>query len=82
MKFEWEEIWCSEDYPNMKVDRCWETTYRAKVYGGWLLRYQTLFDNKIQSEEEMVANGWDSVKSSIIFIPDAKHEWVIDYGDN
>jgi hypothetical protein len=44
-----------------------EGTVRAKVFGGWVLY---VYDISRSSGEETV--------SSLAFIPDLKHEWIID----
>lgn len=52
MKFEWEHI-LVEDY---------SITTRAKVFGGWIVKYQ------YESSDD-----FDSI--SMVFVPDANHEW-------
>lgn len=55
MRFEWEEI------KNLSSHK----TYRAKVFGGWLVSTESYLEGERKSE-------------SLVFIPDSKHEWEID----
>ncbi len=55
MKFKWEDI---KNLPSHK-------TYRAKVFGGWLVNTASYLNEKLIDE-------------SLVFIPDPKHAWQID----
>lgn len=68
MKFEWELI--HEEV----IERSMQSTYRAKVIGGWVLRIESLVDD----EREKQLDGWSNVSNSMTFIPDTHHEWTID----
>ena len=57
MKFQWEVI---EDKFNAG------STYRAKVYGGWIVR---VFDTDDCNTE--------IVSESMVFVPDPEHKWKI-----
>lgn len=57
MKFEWEKI--------HGTNSC--ETYRAKVFGGWIVN-----NLQIQFDDGQVAS------ESSIFVPDTYHEWVIE----
>jgi hypothetical protein len=71
MKFEWEEIYTSEDtFHNVYTE-----TFRAKVVGGWLIRHQMLVDE----ERERTFDGWSNCHNSMVFIPDPEHLWEVDY---
>lgn len=52
-----------------KWEKLAEYTRRAKVYGGWLVHVWTPVDNDSLG---------DVVSEAMVFIPDPKHEWVID----
>ena len=51
----------------------WETVskgyFRAKVFGGWVLH-----SSRYEYESDMNV----SISESMVFIPDPRHEWVID----
>lgn len=64
MKFEWENIDVS------RGSTYEDSTCRALVVGGWLVRYEGIFYN---TEFDPHTSN-----SSMIFIPDANHGWVID----
>lgn len=55
IKFEWEEIFSSPDGRNF--------TYRAKVFGGWIISSYTYATTPAES---------------MVFIPDPNHEWEIE----
>ena len=60
MKFEWERLVYNS------YSRGGNSTIRAKVFGGWILRQLCWNkDDQVQSE-------------SMAFIPDKNHEWEID----
>lgn len=66
----WEEIYNNSS----EHEQEWfESTYRAEVIGGWLVRHEVCYDynyhNKAGSE------GWDRRQHSMVFIPDNKHQW-------
>jgi hypothetical protein len=62
IKFDWEIIY---GVPNLSESDGGNTTARARVPGGWLVRCLCWCDNNhVQSE-------------SMIFLPDKKHEWEI-----
>lgn len=63
MKFEWERL---EDQSFEHYTHF--TTLRAKVIGGWIIR-----TNEYTFDEPSVA-----ASESLVFVPDPKHEWVID----
>jgi hypothetical protein len=68
MEIVWEEIYC--DMP----DEYMLSTYRAKVFGGWLVRHQT---------ESMIGkvDGFDDIwqaSETMCFVADPSHEWVIE----
>jgi hypothetical protein len=74
MKFEWEEInrvaECNKELNFNRID----FTSRAKVYGGWMVKHEFLW--------WPTANRMDIPRTvnteSMIFVPDANHEWVIE----
>ena len=61
MKFEWEEL--GDNYSK-----------RAKVHGGWIVVHYT--DVVHETEHQGMAGGWDW-RSSMVFVPDPKHEWEL-----
>jgi hypothetical protein len=65
MKFEWEKIY------NAHNTEGGTNTYRARVIGGWIITTNT-YTNILNDGNER------SISESIVFIPDAKHEWEID----
>ncbi len=76
--FSWEVIY--ED----STGAYFESTYRAKVIGGWLIRHETCNDYQYGSfpGEESSARyvneeGWQNVSNVITFISDPNHEWSI-----
>lgn len=83
MKFEWEEIYCSSE--NIK-SAFYEATCRAKTIGGWLLKHTIHNDYQFESSEYdedkcsryIDDEGYQNVTSTLTFIPDPNHEWVID----
>lgn len=60
MRFEWETI---KDLPT-------SNTYRAKVYGGWLVNNVT----KYRDERGKPAGQ----SESMVFVPDPSHKWEIE----
>lgn len=71
MKFEWEEIYTSEDaYENLYME-----TFRAKVLGGWIVRHQSILD----ADRANNFDGWSHAQNSMMFVPDPDHEWEVDY---
>lgn len=66
MKFEWEKI--AKSYQD-GVGGC--NTHRAKVFGGWVLSNDIYTDVLHRGNER-------SMTTSLCFIPDALHEWVIE----
>ena len=70
MKFEWEDIYTSEDaFSNIFME-----TFRAKVIGGWIVSHQILLDE----EKKECLDGWSNAHNSMVFVPDPDHEWEID----
>lgn len=65
MKFEWELIF---------ENKCGENSFRAKVFGGWIVKDQ-FFSEPADID---VSDCCVSTSESMIFIPDANHEWVIE----
>lgn len=84
MKFEWEEL-CDDSSTGTNYI---SVTSRAKVIGGWLIRYTVLMDYQYacngDSDCENVAHrhideeGYQSVNENIIFVNDPTHEWEIE----
>jgi len=72
IEFEWEEI-----NNNSKIeDQNWfEATYRAKVFGGWLIRHEIC--NNYSYELEDGDEGYLERRNNLIFIPDCMHDWKI-----
>lgn len=70
MKFEWEEIYFSDNY----YENVYMETSRAKVIGGWLVRHQMLVDEDRENEFE----GWTNSQNTMVFIPDPNHEWDVE----
>lgn len=82
MKIEWEEI-----YNNIHIENKThlEATYRARVYGGWLIRHETLCDYHYENDHDVEdqkllhryihEEGYQNVKNNIIFVPDRNHFW-------
>lgn len=80
-KFIWEEIYCNGEL------KCpfYETTYRAKVHGGWLIRHETMFDFQYETHTEDIAQntrhidveGFQHVNNVMAFFPDQNHQWKI-----
>lgn len=61
MKFDWETIH-DPDSDN------YDTTYRAKVQGGWIVRH---FELDLNNKPRIPA-------LAMVFVPDQEHEWVIE----
>jgi len=68
MNFEWEEIHNNEDFPDCDF---FETTFRAEVIGGWLIRHQTESSYK-------VGHGYQRLANTMVFIRDPNHEWGLE----
>lgn len=69
MKFEWEKMWSKEEE---RVFYC--ATYRAKVFGGWVVRNWDLTMHPYPT----ATNTNHTVSESMVFVPDPNHEWVIE----
>lgn len=65
MKFEWEELYFD---PGNELN---ELTYRAKVFGGWIVKNFTRMMDSRESPE------WIASSESMVFIPDPEHKWEI-----
>jgi len=63
MNFTWEII------DSLDGDNCLYLTYRGKVIGGWIIRYESLFGLDKADEQ------WENGSSSMIFISDPQHRW-------
>ena len=59
MKFRWEQIFSNEG----------NSTERAKVFGGWLLRHICWDDN--------LGDDAPTQSESMVFIPDPNYGWII-----
>lgn len=70
MEFLWESIWNNIE----ENDEIWEETVRAKIVGGWLIKHEIRFGLHDQEDE------WKNVKNSLVFVPDAAHEWQLKEG--
>lgn len=66
--FEWEKI-----HERKKENIYWFATYRAKVFGGWLVRN---FDLTIHPYRDAL-NIDQSTSESMVFVPDAQHSWTV-----
>jgi len=51
-------------------------TFRLKVFGGWLVRYNSSVVHNLIDSGQGMAEGWDW-RSTMVFVPDPKHNWVI-----
>ncbi len=71
MGFEWEEIYCAED----SMENVFTLTYRAKVFGGWIVRNIVLL--AIDHVDNPNTDYWERANISMVFVPDPKHEWEI-----
>jgi hypothetical protein len=60
MKFEWEKL----------SDNGFSITWRAKVFGGWLVNNFTCIETKSDQTERMISQ-------SMVFVPDPEHKWEI-----
>lgn len=57
------------EWEELKDESCDHfTTLRAKIFGGWLVR-----TNEFTFGELSIAES-----EALVFVPDPKHEWVID----
>lgn len=77
IKFEWEEI---NDHGVSYTQTCALTTWRAKVFGGWLVRYEALMNYRYENLEDsdfIEDEGYQKHRDSMIFLPDPNHEWEI-----
>jgi hypothetical protein len=72
MKFEWEIINDSSGSNNI----FWEATYRAKVIGGWLIRFECCSDSVANVDDPNA--DYDIRNHNLIFVPDPNHEWKVD----
>lgn len=52
------------------ADNLMQTTYRAKVVGGWIIRHEVLLDTR-----EGDLDGWSNSNNSMIFLADVHHIW-------
>lgn len=73
MKFEWEEIYNSEE-ARKSLDNAYESTYRSKVIGGWLIRHEIMVD----ADRENEFDGWTNLQNTMIFLHDPDHKWEIE----
>lgn len=81
MQIKWQEIYNNSGTESLSY---FEATYRAEVFGGWLLRHETCFDYQYgctgscednPSHRHIDEEGWQNVSNTITFIADPKHEW-------
>lgn len=78
MKFEWEEISNNSD---KKGENWWESTYRAKVIGGWLIRHECAYEYIYHLKKDLthdIEEEWNKRNHSMIFISDPAHLWEIE----
>jgi len=56
-----------------------DTHSRAQVFGGWIVKSQTPAHLATGggTADERVEGGWDW-REAMVFVPDAKHEWVLE----
>lgn len=64
MKFEWEKIGGGEEFSS--------STYRIKVFGGWLVNNLTTIETHYKDGRQL------TVTESMVFVPDPEHKWEID----
>lgn len=64
----WEEI--PQDGTDM------DNLFRTKVPGGWLVKAQSRVIT-YRGEENSAAKDWE-IRSSVCFVPDPEHTWLID----
>jgi len=70
VKFEWEKI---HEQKEEKV--FWFGTYRAKVFGGWIVRN---FDLTKHQYNNLRPEYLGSTSESSVFVPDPNHKWEIE----
>ena len=61
MSFKWE-----------RLDDC---TFRANVFGGWIVRYSEEVIHDIETQG--LVDGWDW-RTSLVFVPDPEHKWLLE----
>lgn len=54
------------------------TLYRVKVPGGWLIKEVQDVHLNLKDNMNVLSNNGYEWTTSITFVPDLKHEWVID----
>lgn len=70
----WEEIY--NDWEDPGVAR----TFRAQVYGGWLVKDWS-YDYSTVAPRHEEPDHLPYISSTMVFIPDPKHEWVVSTDD-
>lgn len=70
MEFKWEEI---TNNGSRKEENWWEATYRAKVFGGWVIKNELCHDSGIENYY-----GYSHRDNKLFFIPDPNHEWKLE----
>ena len=70
MLFRWKEICFDED----STENIYALTYRAKVFGGWIVRNIILLN---KTTDDLVDRDWEQANISMVFVSDPKHEWEI-----
>ena len=59
----------------MKFEQIDDNHQRAKVFGGWLVKaYENVMHNMVDQE---LNDGWDW-RVAMTFVPDPKHQWIIE----
>lgn len=59
-----------------KFEHIDDEIYRAKVLGGWIVKiYEDTHVSLHQDQHPQIGYEW---RISTCFVPDPKHEWVID----
>ncbi|MBX4189715.1 hypothetical protein KW791_00235 [Candidatus Parcubacteria bacterium] len=73
MNFKWEKI-----HTQREEGVYWFSTYRAKIFGGWLVRNFDL------TKQDMRDGSFDKIMStseSCVFVPDPEHKWSVEDED-
>ena len=74
IRSEWESFAINqENIMNSGLD-CNPATYRLKVFGGWLVAASEIIDTDSVLDDVKLMNS--------MFVPDPKHEWVIDWEED
>ncbi len=71
MKFKWEDLENTNRQDCYGASVSGNCTYRAKVWGGWIVHHIVWQDNDQQE-------GGNTQSESMVFVADPNHEWIVE----